>query len=133
MDRWAPEVDDALLTELRHRGFTLYRWGPANDPALLAAVYEWPAQAPLRDSVTDVVQLYPSGRALAYRAPNGEEQFNPGRVHWEYHAPARCAKWCLTALFSLPEPRPAMPWHVPFGQCSTPAGLPSPLVLRVLR
>lgn len=131
-DRWTPGVDDALLVELRHRGFTLYRWGPADNPALLAASFAWSANATLHDTVNDVVQLYPSGRALAYRAPHDEELFDPTRVHWEYHAPTRCARWCLRALFKLPAPTRDMPTHTPFGRCAPPDGLPSPLVMRLL-
>ncbi|GAB3458289.1 hypothetical protein [Actinophytocola sediminis] len=121
---------DDLLTELRIRSFTLFRWGPTEDPAMLAGVYRWSAERQ-----ADVLLLRPDQSATAYRAPVFDDRdiFAPQTVLWEYHC--ENALWTLRALLTLPVAGDRQAPQVMYparGKCAVPGDLPSPVVFRPL-
>ncbi|OLF15221.1 hypothetical protein BU204_23100 [Actinophytocola xanthii] len=121
---------DDLLRELRYRRWTLYRWGEAEDPALLAGVFRWCTARQV-----DVLLLRRNGSGNAYRAPLFRERdlFTPPTVLWEYYCES--ALWTLRAIMSLPAPSdPSAPMlmYPPCGECRLPGDLPTPTVIRPL-
>lgn len=118
---------DDLLRELRLRGWTLYRWGPADDPSLVVAAHAW-------ENYADVVILRPDETASGYRVPTDEDadSFRPAAVSFQYHSEAL---WVLRAMLSLDPPRhpggPAV-LQTPHKSCVLPDDLPQPLTIRPL-
>ncbi|NKQ55622.1 hypothetical protein HFP15_22315 [Amycolatopsis sp. K13G38] len=120
------QLDD-LLTELRRRHWTLFRWGEANAPTLIAAVQQW-------DACADVLILRSEDDATAFRVPDaqGSNVLVPEKVSYQYHA---SALWTLRAILSLPTPdSTAAPTTIetPHAKCRVPEGLPRPIVIRPL-
>ena len=119
---------DELLTELRLRRWTLYRWGRADDPELVAATFDW-------GSCADVLVLRRDETASGHRTLTfeGADPLRPAAVLFQYHA---VALWTLRAMLALPPPgHPGAPADVqtPHRLCGVPDGLPRPLVIRPLR
>jgi hypothetical protein len=120
---------DLLLTELRRRHWTLYLWGPRDDPEHFAAVFKWPG------GDVDVLILREDGSASAYRTIyfDETEMFRPDLVIWQRHYPS--AYRTLREVFSLPEPGAAgtrFEPEVPDARCLLPANLPASLAIRPL-
>jgi hypothetical protein len=120
---------DELLTELRIRRWTLYKFGPAHDLRLVAGVVRWP-----RAREVDVLLLRSDSSGSAWRAPSFHENelFRPPLVLWEYH---QDALWALRAILGLPAPHEMsapIAMYKPHGECRIPDGLPSPTVVRPL-
>lgn len=116
---------DELLTELRLRRWTLFRWGEADDPALVAAVFKW-------NSSADVIILRRNRTATGYRVPTRDdtEILAPRIVSFQYHGPPL---WTLRAILALTEPGPGDTYaEMPHRDCRIPAGLPKPVVIRPL-
>jgi len=116
---------DELLTELRLRRWTLFRWGEADDPALVAALYKWRGSA-------DVIILRRNRTATGYRAPTPDdaEILRPRVVSFQYHGPPL---WTLRAILTLSAPGPGdTHTELPHRDCRIPDGLPKPIVIRPL-
>jgi hypothetical protein len=116
---------DELLTELRLRRWTLFRWGSEDDPALVAAVFKW-------NSSADVIILRRNRTATGYRVPTREDSeiFRPRIVSFQYHGPPL---WTLRAVLTLPEPGPGeLHAETPHRDCRIPTELPKPIVIRPL-
>lgn len=119
---------DELLGELRRRGWTLVRWGPADSPVLLAAWFRWPLAA-------DVLIMRGEDDASAYRIPLGahdDRMWNPQRVAYQFHS---SALWTLRAILTIEEPgRPGSPDRMEPAapECSLPDDLPRPVMIRPL-
>lgn len=116
---------DELLTELRVRRWTLFRWGHEHDPALVAAVYKW-------NSSADVIILRRERTATGYRVPTRDDSeiFRPPMVSFQYHGPPL---WVLRAILTLDEPGPGeLHVELPHRDCRIPDGLPKPAVIRPL-
>jgi hypothetical protein len=119
-----------LIREARLRGFWLYRWGPNDDPALLALVKRWPDRQEV-----DVILLRQDESSTGYRTLYFDEEslFRPEVVCWQYHAEA---EWVFRAIYTIPEPgQPGAPDQPekPDAGCRTPDDLPEPLAIRPLR
>lgn len=117
---------DELLTELRLRQWTLFRWGRAEDPELVAAAYQW-------DAYADAVLLRRDRTASGYRTPtrSDTEVFSPGLVTYQYHGHPL---WVVRAVLALPAPATGSGVHVETAHpaCRVPANLPQPMVMRPL-
>lgn len=118
---------DHLFEEFQRRRWKMYRWGPADDPALLAWVYD-------HGAFVDVVILRRDRVASGYRLPTipSTDPFRPDAVVYQHHA---SAVYTLRAMLALPPPgtqgapfRPEAPWDA----CVIPADLPAPVVIRPL-
>ncbi|GAA5110504.1 hypothetical protein GCM10025762_18440 [Haloechinothrix salitolerans] len=120
------QLDD-LLTELRRRKWTLFRWGEPAAPTLVAAVHQW-------DTCADVLILRSEDDATAFRVPTtqGSKPFAPEKVTYQYHSNAL---WTLRAILALPTPgstgAPAT-IETPHANCCVPDRLPRPALIRPL-
>lgn len=118
-------VDD-LMNELRSRRWTLYKWGPEADPTLLVGQCYWP-------NAIDSVIIRPDGMGCAYRCPTAvPDPFRPNAVMFQW---AGASLWALRTILALEPPdHPNAPVHLhtPIAECSIPADLPRPFVMRPL-
>lgn len=117
-----------LLSELRRRQWTLIRWGDADAPSLLAAMFKWPTCA-------DVLILRNEHHATVYRVPTFDDAgvFNPTVVSYQYHS---SPLWALRAILALPAPgEPGAPMGIEtpkYPECFIPERLPRPVLIRPL-
>lgn len=113
-----------LLTEIRHRHWTLYRWGRDELMACVCRHYGY----------VDAVVLYGPDRAIGYRAidTNGMHPLQPEIVVYEY---AATPVYVLRALLGLPSPDNDVAWGYYTeirGRTYLPKNLPKPEVIRPL-
>jgi len=117
---------DDMMNELRVRRWTLHRWGHEDDPALLVGQYHW-------TDVIDTVILRPDGLGCSYRCPAAvPDPFRPDAVVFQW---AGDGLWALRRILTLepPEhPRAPTQLQTPLPECSIPADLPEPLMVRPL-
>jgi hypothetical protein len=124
-----------LLDALRRCRWVQYRWGPQNQPELVAWVFVHAASADvilLRGEGEDATQSV--NGATGYRKPllPADGPWDPEVVVYQYHS---TAVRTLRAMLALPAPdAPGAPTHVqpPTPDCALPADLPSPTVIRPL-
>lgn len=123
-----PSMLVSLLEELRHRGWTLMRWGTAEEPELLAAFYRW-------DRCTDVFVLRSEQSASSYRVPSTEQEdiIAPKNVLFQQHADSVTA---LRSILRMPPPgAPGAPDELRIAEphCRMSAKMPSAITVRPLK
>jgi hypothetical protein len=118
-----------LITELRRRRWTQYRWGPPHQLVLVAWTY---IHNP--PDFADVILLRGEDAAIGYRKPllPNAGPWSPDVVMYQYHSGVVRT---LRAMLALPRPGQAgAPTHleVPAAGCALPPDLPSPTVINPL-
>jgi hypothetical protein len=88
---------DEWLEELRRRRWTHHYFPDRRAPNVHASLFIW------NGGIADVVAIFDTGTALAYRAPfpQGESPFDPLRVTWVF---AGEPIWAIRGVLALPEP-----------------------------
>jgi hypothetical protein len=87
---------DEWLDELRRRRWTHHYFPNRTAPVVHASLYHW-------GRIVDVVAIFDSSTALAYRAPvqRDGDPFNPLQVTWVF---AGEPIWAIRGALALPEP-----------------------------
>ena len=113
-----------LLSELRRRRWTLFRWGPEDAPELVAAVYRW-------ETCCDVFVLRDKDDASAYRCPLWSV-FNPQAVWFQSHGDAQSV---LREILDTSDPwtdGAMVQLEIAGSGCQIPDALPKPVIIRPL-
>jgi hypothetical protein len=88
---------DEWLAELRRRRWTHHYFPNRQAPQVHASLFQY------NGGIVDVVAIFDSGTALAYRAPvpRGGDPFDPLQVSWLF---AGQPIWAIRGALALPEP-----------------------------